>query len=255
MLAPDLSGEPRPGPGMFRTFRETDVAEREYQTRPTRAGIPEATVARLPLYHRVLVGLADDGLATVSSDELAATAGVSPAKLRKDLSFLGSYGTRGVGYDVVHLLTQIGHELGITSEWPVVVVGVGNLGRALANYTGFLSRGFRLAALIDADPARHGEVVAGVPVSPLSQLGQLVDDHQITIGVIATPAEAAQQVAEALVAAGVCSILNFAPAVLSVPDAVGVRKVDLASELQILAFHEQRKHAAALVPPAVGGVR
>jgi len=240
---------------MFRTFRETDVADRELEARASRAGVPEATVARLPLYHRVLLGLADDGVRTVSSDELAATAGVSPAKLRKDLSSLGSYGTRGVGYDVAHLLTQIGHELGITLEWPVVVVGVGNLGRALANYTGFLSRGFRLAALVDADPVRRGEVVAGVTVSPLCELGELVHEHEITIGVIATPADSAQEVADALVASGVRSILNFAPAVLSVPDGVGVRKVDLASELQILAFHEQRKQPTALVAPAFGGAR
>jgi len=239
---------------MFRTFGETDVAEREFDARRARAGIPEATVARLPLYHRVLVGLADDGVSTVSSDALAATAGVSPAKLRKDLSFLGSYGTRGVGYDVRHLLTEIGLELGITLEWPVVVVGVGHLGHALANYGGFTSRGFRLAALVDSDPSRHGEVVSGVKVRPAADLAELVRDEQVVIGVIATPSEAAQEVADALVAAGVRSILNFAPVVLSVPSEVEVRKVDLASELQILAFHEQRKSAPHLIPPAVGGV-
>jgi redox-sensing transcriptional repressor len=244
---------------MFRTFRETHVAERELATGRVRAGIPDATVDRLPLYHRVLVGLADDGVPTVSSDALAATAGVSPAKLRKDLSFLGSYGTRGVGYDVRHLLTQIGRELGITLEWPVVVVGVGNLGRALANYAGFRSRGFQLAALVDADPVRHGELIAGVVVSPVSVLAELVGQHDISIGVIATPAEAAQGVADSLVAAGVHSILNFAPAVLSVPAEVDVRKVDLASELQILAFHEQRKNSAddatEVMAPAAGGAR
>jgi redox-sensing transcriptional repressor len=239
---------------MFRTFRETDVAEREFDARRARTGIPEATVARLPLYHRVLVGLADDGVDTVSSDALAATAGVSPAKLRKDLSFLGSYGTRGVGYEVTHLLSEIGLELGITLEWPVVVVGVGNLGHALANYAGFASRGFRLAGLIDADPARAGELVAGIQVRPLDDLAEVVRDEEIMIGVIATPGESAQAVADQLVAVGVRSILNFAPVVLAVPAGVDVRKVDLASELQILAFHEQRRTIPGVVSPAVGGV-
>ena len=254
MLVPELSGDPRPGPGMFRTFRETNVAEREFDARRARPGIPEATVARLPLYHRVLVGLADDGVGTVSSDALAGAAGVSPAKLRKDLSFLGSYGTRGVGYDVSHLLDQIGRELGNSLEWPVVVVGVGHLGHALANYGGFTSRGFRLVALLDADPSREGEVISGMTVRPVSDLASLVEQENIAIGVIATPVEAAQEVADALVAAGVRSILNFAPVVLSVPDEVDVRRVDLASELQILAFHEQRKTSAHLVRQAVGGV-
>lgn len=223
------------------------MAERELDG--GRVDIPEATVARLPLYHRVLMEITNEGDDTISSDALAAMAGVSPAKLRKDLSFLGSYGTRGVGYDVAHLLSQIGRELGISSQWPVVIVGVGHLGHALANYAGFSSRGFRLAALVDADPACCGQTVAGVLVRPIAELAEVVVNHRILIAVIATPAGAAQAVADALVAAGVRSILNFAPAVLSLPDGVMVRKVDLASELQILAFHEQRK-AAAPVPLA-----
>ena len=238
---------------MFRTFfRGAAVAERPFAAARARSPIPEATVARLPLYHRVLLGLADQGMATVSSDALAASAGVSPAKLRKDLSFLGSYGTRGVGYDVAHLLGQIGGELGISLEWPVVVVGVGHLGHALANYGGFATRGFRLAGLVDADPALVGEVVADVKVRPLTELADIVRAENIVIGVIATPADAAQEVAELLIDAGVQSILNFAPVVLAVPDDVEVRKVDLASELQILAFHEQRKLSSPLMAPAVG---
>ena len=216
-------------------------ADAERETAARRLGVPEATVGRLPLYHRVLVDLADSGVATVSSDALAATAGVSPAKLRKDLSFLGSYGTRGVGYDVSVLIDQIGAELGITSEWPVVIVGVGHLGHALANYGGFASRGFRLVALFDDDPELQGRAVAGLPVRPFNDLDAVARTEGALIGVIATPAPAAQQVADALVAAGVHSILNFAPVVLSVPSEVDVRRVDLASELQILAFHQQRR--------------
>ena len=206
-----------------------------------RLGVPEATVGRLPLYHRVLVDLADAGVASVSSDALAATAGVSPAKLRKDLSFLGSYGTRGVGYEVAVLIDQIGAELGITSEWPVVIVGVGHLGHALANYRGFASRGFRLVALLDEDSDLVGTEIAGLGVRPFADLADVARSQGPLIGVIATPPSAAQPVADALVAAGVTSILNFAPVVLTVPARVDVRRVDLASELQILAFHQQRR--------------
>ena len=213
-------------------------------------GIPEATVARLPVYLRALVTLTDQGIATCSSEELATAAGVNSAKLRKDLSYLGSYGTRGVGYDVEYLRYQIAREIGVTQDWPVVIVGIGNLGRALANYAGFSSRGFRIAALLDSDPARIGEELAGLRVTGSDLLEGVVRDHEVAIGVIATPAPAAQAVCDRLVASGVTSILNFAPTVLSVPDGVDVRKVDLSIELQILAFHEQRKSMAQDAVPA-----
>lgn len=208
-------------------------------------------MARLPVYLRALGALAERDVATVSSEELAGAAGVNSAKLRKDLSYLGSYGTRGVGYEVAYLRYQIAREIGLTQDWPVLIVGIGNLGQALANYGGFVSRGFRVVALLDADPTRVGEVVAGLPVRPFADLSGVISDHGPCIGVIATPASAAQQVASALVAAGVRSILNFAPVVLAVPDSVDVRKVDLSIELQILAYHEQRKTArfAALDGP------
>ncbi len=203
--------------------------------------IPEATVARLPIYLRALTTLAELSTRTCSSEELATAAGVNSAKLRKDLSYLGSYGTRGVGYDVDYLRYQIAREIGVTQDWPVVIVGIGNLGHALANYSGFRSRGFRVVALLDADPNRHDEVVAGVVVRPFDHLERIVEEHGVAIGVIATPALAAQDVADRMVASGVRSILNFAPTVISVPDGVVVRKVDLSIELQILAYHEQRK--------------
>ena len=206
-----------------------------------RRGIPEATVARLPLYLRVLTLLAEAGTARVSSEELATAAGVGSAKLRRDLSHLGSYGTRGVGYDVDYLLYEISRELGLTQDWSVVIVGVGSLGSALAKYGGFASRGFTVRALVDADPALAGSVVAGLPIAPVADLEEVVRRHALSIGVIATPAPAAQEVCDRLVAAGVRSILNFAPVLLAVPDAVEVRKVDLSTELQILAFHEQRR--------------
>ncbi len=208
-------------------------------------GIPEATVARLPVYLRALVALAERGVGTCSSEELAAAAGVNSAKLRKDLSYLGSYGTRGVGYDVAYLRYQIAREIGVTEDLPVVIVGIGNLGRALANYDGFSSRGFRIVGLVDSDPRRRGEQIGPMQVRGLEELETVVLEESVAIGVLAVPADAAQAVCDRLVTAGVTSILNFAPAVLAVPEGVDVRKVDLSIELQILAFHEQRKGAPA----------
>jgi redox-sensing transcriptional repressor len=207
-------------------------------------GIPEATVARLPVYLRALITLSERGIATCSSEELATATGVNSAKLRKDLSYLGSYGTRGVGYDVEYLRYQIAREIGVTQDWPVVIVGIGNLGHALANYSGFSSRGFRIVALLDSDQERHGEELAGMQIRGFEEIDTLVEELDIAIGVIATPAPSAQTVCDRLVSAGVTSILNFAPTVLTVPDGVDLRKVDLSIELQILAYHEQRKALA-----------
>jgi redox-sensing transcriptional repressor len=208
--------------------------------------VPEATVARLATYLRVLSGIAERGVATISSDELAVAAGVNSAKLRKDLSFLGSYGIRGVGYDVGTLTEQISRALGLNVHRSVALIGVGNLGQALAGYAGFASRGFRVAALVDADPARIGQTIRGLEVRDVAELDEIVAELAITIAVLAVPAAAAQDVCDRLVAAGVTAILNFAPVVLNVPAHVDLRKVDLAAELQILSFHETRKAAAAL---------
>jgi redox-sensing transcriptional repressor len=216
-----------------RTGRDADV--------PDFPDLPEATVARLPEYLRALHHLAEAGHETVSSEGLAGAAGVNSAKLRKDLSHLGSYGTRGVGYDVEVLVGQIESVLGLTQRRAVALVGVGNLGHALAGYGGFASRGFRIAALVDADPSRVGENINGLMVRHIDDLDSVVTEQNINIAVIATPVHAAQIVADRLVAAGVTSILNFAPCVLAVPEGVDVRKVDLAIELQILSFHEHRK--------------
>ena len=212
--------------------------------RPVRR-IPEATVARLPVYLRSLYELAETRTATISSERLAEMAGVNAAKVRKDLSYLGSYGTRGVGYDVQYLLFQMSRELGLTQDWPVVIVGIGNLGHALANYGGFGERGFPVAALVDADPARVGEAIGDLVVRHVDELPDIVHELGVAIGVVATPAAVAQDVVDAMVAAGIRSILNFAPASVTVPDTVSLRKVDLAVELQILSFYQQRAHADA----------
>jgi redox-sensing transcriptional repressor len=207
--------------------------------------VPEATVARLPVYLQLLVEQAELGIDSISSDGLAELAGVNAAKVRKDLSYLGSYGTRGVGYEVDYLVYQIRRELGLEHAWPVVIVGAGNLGQALAGYGGFNERGFPVAGIVDIDPAKLDAVVGGVRVRPLSDLAQIVSSKGVSIGVVATPPGAAQDAADKLVKVGVTSILNFAPVVLSVPAGVTVRKVDLAVELQILSYHEQRRAATS----------
>lgn len=214
-------------------------------TEPDRR-VPEATVARLPLYLRALNELSEDGCDTVSSEELAQRVGGGSAKVRKDLSYLGSYGTRGVGYHITDLVRHISREFGLTQNWSVVIVGVGNLGHALAGYGGFSARGFRVQALLDADPARVGEVIGGQAVRPVHELAAVVAQTGVSIGVIATPAAAAQNVCDLLIAAGISSILNFAPVVLAVPDEVHLRKVDLAVELQILSFHQSRRASTSL---------
>jgi redox-sensing transcriptional repressor len=211
----------------------------------SRRRIPEATVARLPVYLRILGEQVDIGVGNMSSEELAELAGVNAAKVRKDLSYLGSYGTRGVGYDVEFLVYQIRRELGLTHDWPVVIVGAGNLGQALAGYNGFGDRGFPVGGIVDIDDAKVGSVVGGVRVRHLDEIKQVVQARNISIGVIATPGAAAQDAADSLVAAGVTSILNFTPTVINVPHGISVGKVDLAVELQILAYHEQRRINAA----------
>jgi len=216
--------------------------------------IPEATVARLPVYLRTLLEVQAEAMTTISSERLAELAGVNAAKVRKDLSYLGSYGTRGVGYDVDHLLVQMSRELGLTRDWPVAIVGVGNLGAALANYGGFGDRGFPVAALVDADPAKVGTMLGDHKIRHLDDLPALVEELGISIGIIATPAVGAQEVADRLVAAGVTSILNFAPAVVTVPDHAQLRKVDLALELQVLSFYGQRESIGASLREELGVV-
>jgi redox-sensing transcriptional repressor len=214
-------------------------------TTPRGRRIPEATVARLPVYLRILLELSDSGTVSVSSEELADLAGVNAAKVRKDLSYLGTYGTRGVGYEVEYLIYQVRRELGLTHDWPVVIVGAGNLGQALAGYGGFSQRGFPIAGLVDTDVSKVGTLIADVRIRHVDDLPAIVRAERVSIGVVATPGSAAQDAADRLVKAGVTSILNFAPFVLTVPSSVMVRKVDLAVELQILSYYEQRRLAAA----------
>lgn len=206
--------------------------------------VSEATVSRLPGYLRSLVDLAQGSSASVSSDHLAELSNVNPATLRRDLASLDITGTRGVGYDVKYLVYEISVVLGLNQEWPVVVVGVGNLGRALANYEGLASRGFPVRALIDIDPDIVGTTVADIVVEHLDNVVALVDRAGITVAVLATPPGAAQSVADRLIEAGVASLLNFTAVPIEVPTSVEVRRVDLATELQILSFYQQRSAGA-----------
>jgi redox-sensing transcriptional repressor len=207
----------------------------------TPRSVPESTVARLPVYLRVLDDLSGRGVAQTSSGELAGLSGVGSAQLRRDLSFLGSHGVRGVGYDVEHLQAQVAAALGLTGDLPVVIVGIGNLGHALANYMADAGTGFRVAALVDADPRVVGTTVAGLVVEDDADLDDVVRRERTTLAVLATPADVAQAVCDRLVAAGVTGVLTFVPRVLQVPDEVDLRSVDLATELQILAFHARRR--------------
>ncbi len=205
--------------------------------------LPPTTVARLPGYLRSLGGLASEGVTTTSSDQLAELVGASPAQLRKDLSYLGAGGRRGVGYEVDHLRKQIAGALGMAEERQLVIVGIGNLGHALATYSGFADRGFVLVGLFDTHADLVGTRVGGLVVHHVDALERVIDDTEASIAIVATPGSAAQATTDRLVAAGITGILNFAPRTVRVPEGVDVREVDLGSELQILGFHARRRAA------------
>ncbi|MGH9120509.1 MAG: redox-sensing transcriptional repressor Rex [Acidimicrobiales bacterium] len=199
-------------------------------TRP----IPEATVARFPLYLRVL---AAEHELTISSERLADRAGVNAAQVRKDLSHLGPCGTPGVGYDVAYLLRQINQALGLTERRRVAIVGAGNLGRALAGYRGFSDWGFEIVAALDVDPSKVGQSLGPATIYPMSDLAAVMSRQRVDIAMVTTPASAAQAAIDALAAAGVTAILNFAPVVVSAPPGTAIRPVDLGVELQVLSYH------------------
>ncbi len=206
--------------------------------------ISDATVGRLPAYLRAAIELGAQRMSSVSSERLAEEAGTHPATLRRDLASLDITGTRGVGYDINYLVSQISHVLGLNQQWPVVIVGAGNLGTALANYGGFGERGFPVAAMVDISPEVVGTEIGGIPVLAPTDIGRLVEQEDILVGVITTPATVAQEAADLLVSHGIRSILNFTTELLDVPSDVTCRSVDIATELQILSFYRQRGRAA-----------
>ncbi len=217
-------------------------------TSPRRRRIPSAAVNRLPVYLQILTDLQLTETSQVSSDQLAALANVNAAKVRKDLSYLGTYGTRGVGYEVAFLIYQIKRELGLLTEWKTIVVGAGNLGSAITVNGGFASRGFPVVAIFDVDPRKVGTHVGELTVRNLDEMCDFVRVNGVHIGVLAVPSTAAQSVADDLIAAGVGSLLNFAPVVLTTTKGVTVRNVDLGVELQILGYHEQLRGQASSQP-------
>lgn len=201
--------------------------------------IPSATVARLPRYLRCLADMSETS-STCSSEGLADVAGVNAAQVRKDLSYLGSHGTRGVGYDIDELRAQIRKALGMTTSHNVVIIGAGNLGSALANYRGFENWGFEIAAILEVDEDKIGSDAGGHRVESLHRLEKIVAERDIRIGIIATPPSAAQDVADRMMEAGVKSILNLSPTTIKRAEDVSVRRVDLSTELGILAYHLNR---------------
>lgn len=198
--------------------------------------IPEATIIRLSVYSRYLNQLEKKGITTVSSGEIAEGVNGSPAQVRKDLAYFGEFGTRGVGYNVKDLDHQIIKILGLTNNWNVIIVGAGNLGAALTQYKGFHERSFNILAVFDNDINKVGLKIGGIPIYPTSKMDEFIKENDAQIGIVAVPSQYAQEVVDTLIEAGIKAILNFAPRVLSVPEHIELRNVDLAVNLEILTF-------------------
>ncbi|MEW6446983.1 MAG: redox-sensing transcriptional repressor Rex [Bacillota bacterium] len=199
--------------------------------------VPEATVSRLSIYSRFLERLDKNGVATVSSNEIAKGVGVSPAQVRKDLAYFGEFGTRGVGYNVKDLIHYILKILGLTRSWPVILVGAGNLGTALCAYRGFRDRGFNIVAVFDNDLLKIGKRIQDLEVLPVERVPEVVAEYGVRIGIITVPQSGTQEVADLLVKSGIDALLTFGPAVVQVPEHVIVRNVDLSIKLEILTFN------------------
>jgi redox-sensing transcriptional repressor len=204
--------------------------------------IPEMTVRRLSVYTRCLQQLEEDGIKTISSQDLAERFNLNSAQVRKDLAYFGEFGVRGIGYYVSGLKAELQKILGLDREWPVALVGFGNLGSALFHYKGFARQGFRIVAVFDDDPAKHGRLEDGVPIMSLRDLPREVKARGIQIAILAVPAEAAPGVTDRLVASGIKAILNFAPSRLRPPRDVRLKNVDLSIELETLSFYLAQGH-------------
>jgi redox-sensing transcriptional repressor len=207
--------------------------------KPIRPEIPRKTIYRLSIYLRCLQRLKSNGIRTVSSDALAKAAGVKPTQLRKDLTYFGQFGTRGLGYDVEQLAAMIADLLGTTSLQPVILVGVGNLGRALLTYRGFEQEGFEIIAAFDVNVDRRRTKNVKQPIHPMDKLEEVVGARGARMAILTVPATAAQEVTNHLVKCGIAGILNFAPIVLQVPEDVTVNNVNLAIELENLSYFIQ----------------
>jgi redox-sensing transcriptional repressor len=202
---------------------------------------PDVVIRRLPLYARSLRYLLQEGIASVSSQELGDRINVTAAQIRKDLSYFGEFGKQGIGYDVEKLLNQIERILGLTQEWPVALVGIGHLGEAIARYEGFRSQGIRIAALFDSDTAKISTVIGGMAIMGDDQISAVIREQGIKLAIVAVPASRAQEVADRLVEAGVRALLNYAPVVIQVPDGVWVRHIDPVAVLHSMTYYLARE--------------
>ncbi len=203
--------------------------------------IPEVVIERLPVYARALALLAADGKEVVSSQDLGAQLGITPAQIRKDLSYFGRFGKQGRGYNVRKLLDELHHILGLEREWSMALVGVGQLGRAILGYQGFGPQGFRFVAAFDASAAYVGQEVAGVLVTDIADLARTLDAQPVDIGIVAVPAAEAQGVIDKLVAAGVKAVLNYAPIAVRTPPGVHIRQIDPVLALQSMTYYLKRR--------------
>lgn len=219
--------------------------------------IPDVVVRRLPIYARSLSYLAEEGVRSVSSQELGERIGVTAAQIRKDLSYFGEFGKQGIGYNVEYLLGHIRRILGLNDAWPVVLVGAGHLGQAIARYEGFRSRGIDIVGLFDNDPGKIGLELGKLKVQPDTELPAVLRDQHIRLAIVAVPASRAQGVVDSLVENGVQGILNYAPVVVQAPEGVWVRHIDpvalLHSMTYYLAREEERDHLNNHEQPAQRG--
>ena len=203
--------------------------------------IPPATVQRLPLYLQCLEQL-DTNSVGISSKKIAEIAKVNDAQVRRDLSYLGTLGTRGVGYDILTLRKQLELELGLVDGLSAVIIGIGNLGSALAEYEGFKEKGFKIVGLFDSDSKKLNKQIGSLAVKPLSEMKNTCEKYNVSIGIIATPEKVAEEIADKLIDCGIKSILNFAPIMLKNKSGIQIRSVDLSQELQILSYYLDREH-------------
>ncbi len=199
--------------------------------------IPDIVIRRLPIYARSLQHMADEGVATVSSSELGTRLGVSAAQIRRDLSYFGEFGKQGKGYEVSFLLAEVNRILGLGRDWPIALVGLGHLGRALLHYDELRERGFCFSALFDHNPSKVGEKIGGLTIHPMHQLRSILSKENIRMAIIAVPVEGAQNVADALVSAGILAILNYSPITIQVPPPVKLRHIDPVVALQSMTYY------------------
>lgn len=203
--------------------------------------IPDVVVRRLPIYARTLTYLLNEGAHSVSSQELGERINVTAAQIRKDLSWFGEFGKQGIGYDVEKLLGHINRILGLTQVWPVVLVGLGYLGQAIARYEGFREKGLNIVALFDSDPSKRGTLLNGLPIRGDDQMSEVAGEFGAKLAIVAVPAEKAQEVVDLLIAAGVRAILNYAPVIVQVPEGIWVRHIDPVSLLHSMTYYLARE--------------